>query len=361
VVGGALQGVRAYSRAPLSAATYAIMPPVKSDDARSAALLAWPEDPARLDAGAAKELRRPFRSRATPPSLPVRIAQALAVKRGRLGWEASIVEPLMRARRAALGAAANGRPRVLIRVDEFPHARGFDSSGPFGTDRFRRFHAVLADAGVPYLLAISPRVSRDYLDPRVVESRGLDDAEVEQLLELRRDGVVFGLHGCDHRSRYTSPRRRSEFCGLSQDAAERRIDGARKVFDDLGLETPVFVPPFNRFDTSQYALLAKRFEVVCGGPESVRLLGFGATPEWRGESVYLPSYPPLYGTAAEAMAGIERMTELEAALWAPVTLHWGWEAKDDFDGLRRFCARLDGRAANWPEFLAAAGSSRAAG
>ncbi|HEX4669353.1 MAG TPA: DUF2334 domain-containing protein [Solirubrobacterales bacterium] len=334
---------------------------MKSDQARSAALLAWPEDARHLDATAGAELRRPFRSRAKPPGLPVRIAQAVAVKRGRLGWEASVLEPLVRARRAALGAAANGRPRVLIRVDEFPHARGFDSSGPFGTDRFRRFHAVLAEAGIPYLLAISPRVSRDYLDPRVAESRGLDEAEAEQLQELRRDGVVFGLHGCDHRSRYASPRRRSEFCGLSRDAAARRIDEARKTFDDLGLETPVFVPPFNRFDASQYGLLAERFEVVCGGPESVRLLGFGATPEWRGESVYLPSYPPLYGTAAEAMVGIERMTELEAALWAPVTLHWGWEAKDNFAGLRRLCAGLEGRAADWLEFLTAVRSSRTAG
>lgn len=335
------------------------MPPVNSDQARSAALLAWPEDAAQLDAGAGAELGRPFRS--GPPSLPLRIAQALAVKLGRLEWEAGVVEPLVRARRAALGAAAAGEPRVLIRVDEFPHARAFDSSGPFGTDRFRRFHAVLAEAGIPYLLAISPRVSRDYLDPGVAESRGLDEAEVEQLQGLRRDGVVFGLHGCDHRSRYASPRRRSEFCGLSQDAAARRIDDARKAFADLGLETPVFVPPFNRFDASQYGLLAERFEVVCGGPESVRLLGFGATPEWRGESVYLPSYPPLYGTAAAAAAGIERLTELQAALWAPVTLHWGWEARDDFAGLRRLCAGLAGRAADWLEFLAAVGASRTAG
>jgi hypothetical protein len=337
------------------------MPPVNSDAARSAALLAWPEDAGQLGAGAGAELRRPFRSRARPPWLPVRVAQALAVKGGRLSWEAGVLEPLMRARRAALGDATAGPPRALIRVDEFPHARGFDSAGPFGTDRFRRFHAVLAEAGIPYLLAISPRVSRDYLDPGVSESRGLDEGEVEQLLELRRDGVVFGLHGCDHRTRYASPRRRSEFCGLGRDAAERRIDGARQTFADLGLETPVFVPPFNRFDASQYGLLANRFEVVCGGPESVRLLGFGATPEWRGESVYLPSYPPLYGTAAEAMVGIERMAELEAALWAPVTLHWGWEARDDFAGLRRLCAGLGERAANWREFLTAVGSSRAAG
>lgn len=279
---------------------------------------------------------------------------------GRLGWEAGVVEPLMRFRQARLGDGAAGEPRALVRVDEFPHARAFDFSGPFGTDAFRRFHAVLAEAGIPYLLAITPHVSRDYLDPAVAERRDLDETEAGTLRALRDDGVVFGLHGADHRTRHASPRRHSELCGLNAEEAAERIDAARAVLDELGLETPVFVPPFNRFDAGQYALLADRFEVVCGGPESVRLLGFHRTPTWHGDAVYLPSYAPLYGTAAEAAAGIERMAELEAALWAPVTLHWGWELKDDFAALRRLCRLLEGRVASWSDFLAAVAASRAA-
>jgi hypothetical protein len=104
--------------------------------------------------------------------------------------------------------------------------------------------------------------------------------------------------------------------------------------------------------------LAKRFEVVCGGPESVRLLGWQPTPVWQGEAVYLPSYAPLYGTSAEAAAGIERLLTQEAALWAPVTLHWGWELEDDFASLRRLCRLLQGIAADWSEFLAAVAATR---
>ena len=90
----------------------------------------------------------------------------------------------------------------------------------------------------------------------------------------------------------------------------------------------------------------------------MRLLGFGMTPAWRGEAVYLPSYPPLYGHAEQVGAEVERLAALETPLWAPATLHWGWELEDDFDSLRRLCQTLSGRTCAWPEFLAAVASSR---
>jgi peptidoglycan/xylan/chitin deacetylase (PgdA/CDA1 family) len=331
---------------------------VRPDELRSAALLLWPGDGAERD-GADSAALRPFRATGAP-SLPVRICQALAAERGWIGWDSRVVAPLMEMRRAALGDAAGGAPRVLIRVDEFPHARAFDSSGPFGTEAFERFHAVLAEAGVPYLLAVTPRVSREYLDPGVEEWRALDAGEVAKLAQLKDDGVAFGLHGLDHRTRHSSPRRHSELCGLDAEATAARIDTARATLDALAIEAPVFVPPFNRFDASQYPLLAERFEVVCGGPESVRLIGFPPTPAWDGDAVYLPSYPPLYGHAAEIAPEIERMIDAEQALWAPVTLHWGWELEDDFAGLRRLCDRLAGCASEWGRFLEAVRESRAA-
>ena len=332
------------------------MPAVNLDERRTAALQLWPQQ-------AGNELERERRElgvKRLPAPQPLRLGEALAQKRGRLGWERHVAEPLTRFRRAALGAAAAGPPRALVRVDEFPHARAFDPAGEFGTDAYRRFHAVLAEAGIPYLLAITPHVSRDYLDPAVAERREVEQEEIETLQSLREDGVAFGLHGADHRTRNASPRHHSEFCGLSPEEAADRIDGARAVFDGLGLPTPVFVPPFNRFDAAQYPLLAKRFDVVCGGPESVRLLGFHRTPVWHGEAVYLPSYAPLYGTAAQAAAAIEQLAEQEAAIWAPITLHWGWELNDGFAGLRRLCELLQGHVAGWDEFLAAVAASRAA-
>ncbi len=281
----------------------------------------------------------------TPPA-PIRLAQAVALKLGRLAWPGD-------------SAAGTGMPRPLVRVDEFPHANAFDSAGRFGTDAFRRFHAVLAEAGVAYLLAVPPRVSRDYLDPEQEEWRPLDAGETAVLEELREDErVTFALHGLDHRTRHASPRRHSELCGLSVAETEDRIDLARSILAELGVETPVFVPPFNRFDNRQYDLLAARFEVICGGPESIRLLGFRPMPVWHGGAVYLPSYAPLYGRAANVLPGIERMIEAEQALWAPITLHWGWELEDDFASLRRLCERLTDLASDWDRLLSAIAASR---
>ncbi len=327
---------------------------VNREEARSQALLLWPETaPGRGGP-------RPFR-RAGLPTLPRRYLQAVAWKRGRVDWDSGVVAPLSAARTQILGPAAAGPPRVLLRVDEFPHAESFDPQAGFTTERFRRFHAVLAEAGVPYLLAITPRVSRQYLDPAIDEWRPLDDEEIETLQQLAADGVVFALHGADHRTRHAGPRRRSEFCGLSPAAAAERIDAALACFAPLGIEIPVFVPPFNRFAAAQYELLAERFEVVCGGPESIRLLGFGPTPAWRGEAVYMPSYQPLYEKAAVVAAEVERLARIEAGIWAPATLHWGWELEDDFAALAELGRSLDGRARGWNEFLGAVRDSAAAG
>jgi hypothetical protein len=330
------------------------MSPMKFDEARSALFLSWPE----VEDGDAPALRRPYHGLGTAP-LYKRAWQEVTLKRGSRDWQEH-VGPLARARREAIGERAAGPPRVLIRVDEFPHARGFDPAGRFGIDAYRRFHAVLAEAGIPYLLAITPRVSRDFLDPDDTQWRPLEDAEIELLHELRGDGVAFALHGLDHSTRHRSGRRHSEFCGLDGAATEKRLDTALAAFAELGLETPIFVPPFNRFDATQYEPLAARFGVVCGGPESVLRLGF-IPPGWLGEALYLPSYRPLYGKAADAAAGLDRVAGAPASLFAPVTLHWGWELEDDFAALRDLCARWGKETVAWTDLLAAVHAAGAVG
>ncbi len=50
-----------------------------------------------------------------------------------------------------------------MRVDEFPRAGGFDHPGT--VEEMMRFHEIMSEAGVPYLLAVTPRVALDYLNP----------------------------------------------------------------------------------------------------------------------------------------------------------------------------------------------------
>ena len=319
-------------------------------------------------------VRRAARVRSVP-RLSVRLGEQVLYKLGLPPFERAVIEPPLAARRAVCrgsGSAAATEAvrdgpeavhddvptRILLRVDEFPHYQAWDRSRRFGSERFARFHEILAGAGVPYLLAVSPRVSRDPLSPVDIGSRGLAEDEATLLGRLAEEGVTFAMHGRDHRSRFKSPRRRSELCGLGREQTEGLIDTGLAELAEHGIATDVFVPPFNRFDARQLPWLARRFAVVCGGPESIGKLGFQRTPQWRGEAVYLPSYAPFYGGAGEVLRALPRAIGCAGGLWLPVVLHWGWEAEAGWRELEMLAARVAPYAAPWEDFLATVERSR---
>jgi hypothetical protein len=80
---------------------------------------------------------------------------------------------------------------------------------------------------------------------------------------------------------------------------------------------------------------------------------------WRGEAVYLPSYHPLYGHAREVRAGARALIERGAALWAPIVLHWGWEADEGWRDLEGLLEEIAPYTAHWDDFLAEVDASRA--
>ena len=314
-----------------------------------------------LDPG---ELPAPARRALTParvPGLPLRVAQRVAMKLGRLDWERAWLEPLMRARREVLGPdAAAGPPRFLVRVDEFPYYTAYDR--PQDIAMSREFHAVMAAAGLPHLMSALPQLTHAPLDPRAGGGRPLGQEEIELFTQMRRDGVTFAQHGTTHRTRYAQPRRRSELCGLARAATHALLEEGRERLVQAGVGSPrVFVPPFNRFDAAQYAVLAERFDVVCGGPESVALMGFHGGPLWRDGAVYLPCYLPLYADARTILPAAERLIERAPGTWVPIVLHTSWEQPDGFAALARLAERIAPYTAGWEELLTAVDASSAAG
>jgi hypothetical protein len=331
------------------------------DAARSARLLF----DAEIEAGALapKEAVVPpvldaVRARSVPPA-PLRLVQDVERKLGRLDHERAVDAPLVDARRAVLGDAAAAPPRFLVRVDEFPHYQAWDDPARFGSDGFARFHETLQTAGVPYLVAALPRVSRAPLDPAGTESRALTDEEAALLRHAAGSaGVAIALHGRDHRTRFASPRRHSELCGLDPAATEALLDDALAELDRHGIYPDVFVAPYNRFDAAQWPALAQRFPIVCGGPESIRRIGFQRTPVWREDAVYLPAYSPYYGHARDVLPAAERAIVQQTGLWTPLVLHWGWESDAGWRELEALCARIAPFAAEWTDFRAAVERSR---
>jgi peptidoglycan/xylan/chitin deacetylase (PgdA/CDA1 family) len=324
------------------------------DEERTSRLLlsGLPVDDRALDLPEVRRVAQP----ATVPSRAVRTWQRLRLRRGRLSLARDWLPLVAAARRAAAPDRAENPPRVLVRVDEFPHARALDVPR-YGLDAFERFHAALAEAGVPYLLAALPRPSHDYLNPRATGGRPLSDEEVAVLARVRTEGATLGLHGLDHRTRHAHPRRHSELSGLGDGELERLLDDGLRQLAALDVRPRVFVPPFNRFDARQWDALARRFDVICGGPESVAAMGWQGTPIWRGEAVWLPSYPPFYGRAREVRGALDLPASASAGAWLPVVLHFGWEVDDGLEHLRSLARTLAGRAVSWDSFLEAVDSS----
>jgi hypothetical protein len=331
------------------------------DSARSARLLFGAElqsgtvTAEALDVPAVRTATRARAARAAP----VRLLQRLAMKTGRLNYQKASAAPMQAARRAVLGDRADGPPRFLIRVDEFPHYQALNVPVEYGTAQYQRFHAIMAGADVPYMIAVLPTLANHPLSPHATGGRALDEDEIELLRTLGDDHVDLALHGYDHRSRSANPRRRTELGGRSAESLEVLLSAGNAIFNGLGLPPPrAFAAPFNHFDARQYDALAQRFDVVCGGPESVRSLGFTATPLWRGDAVYLPAYPPLYGTAAQVLEAARALIDARCALWVPVVLHWGWEADKGFGDLRRLAEAIGPYTSPWADFYTAVEASR---
>ena len=125
----------------------------RGDDARTARLLGLPGP---------TTLPRALRGRPVPP-FPLRMLQAVAEKRGWLGYERGWLRPL-RATQLGAGVADGRGPRFLIRVDEFPIYSGLDDDR-YGYDASAAFHATMAAAGLPYMMAVVPQWTHAPLDP----------------------------------------------------------------------------------------------------------------------------------------------------------------------------------------------------
>jgi len=271
-------------------------------------------------------------------------------------YASSWLEPLQTVRNETIDPATDTGPQLLVRVDEFPCASGLDSP-KFGIQASRRFHSVMAEAGVAHLLAVVPQWTHEPLNPKASGGRGLDESDRVLLAEMRESGVTFAQHGNTHRTRNSHSWQRSELSGLSAAALGELLDAGRRRLAEVDIDPRVLVPPFNRFDAAQWPVLERRYDVVTGGPESILSMGFQCGPQWRGDAVYLPCYSPLYATAAVIAPAVERLLEGGVTGWIPIVLHVGWEVDDDYLALRRLARLIAPYAVSWEDLIARKRSS----
>lgn len=285
------------------------------------------------------------------PPLPIRVAQRIAMKVGWLDWDRSWFEPLLRAHQAMLGTTAAGPPRLLVRADEFPYYSALDHP-EHGNEASRRFNDVIAANGVHHLMSITTQLTHAVLDPAAQGGRPLGKQELAVIEEMRGSGLTtFAQHGTTHRTRFADSRHQSEYLGLDDAALAIVLDSGRSVLRDLGIDARVLVAPFNRFAASQWRVLSERFDVICGGPETVAQIGLHGGPLWHGDAVYLPCYTPLYGRARDVLPAVQRIIDRAPGTWIPVALHTMWELDDNFASLARLAELIAPYAVPWGDFL----------
>lgn len=320
------------------------------DIERNRRLLFWQEladgtvRPSQL---ARAEVRAATTSRRVPSAISRRYQRRLLAS-GAMRYEALTVARQMAARRAVLGDGADGPPRLLLRAGAFPHPLAEEDPHRYGIEPFRRVHATLAAAGVPYLVAVTPRVALRPLDRRDDRWRPLDDRELELLTDLRREGVTFAAHGLDHRTRKRVGAA-SELTGLKPKDLGARLDLATAELAHVAIRPDVFVPPFDRFGWRQWDTLAERFAVVTAGHDSVDAVGYHDGPLWRGDAVWLPVYAPLDGPAADVLGAARALADAGASVWAGAAIDWS--AETDGADLAELAAGARPWIVDWERFL----------
>jgi hypothetical protein len=235
------------------------------------------------------------------------------------------------------GIVFNGKPVYLVRVDDFPR-------WDLDLELFIKFHTVMEKYNIPYLLGVTPFISLNPVDPKNKEFRSLTREEIDI---LRSPIIAVGLHGFTHQT--LSRKSRTEFQGLSSESVESRIQKALGMLSENDLNSAVFIPPFNTLDMRSYVTIRKHFKMITGGPESVRNFGLRVSPCVFNDSIYVPSYKPLYNKAALIDNYISKLAVADNVT-LPLTLHWAWEVPDGFASLEMLCKRIKGHVVDWNEF-----------
>jgi hypothetical protein len=251
----------------------------------------------------------------------------------------------------ALKVEGTGIPKFLVRVDDYPR---WDKT----SDEFLQFHKIMHENEVPYLIGVTPFPSRNPLDTKYQDLEEIKNEDLKILAKLQNSGVEIAMHGVTHQT--VSSIRHSEIVGVNKKVLENRLSKGIEKLQSNNLGTEIFIPPFNTFDLNSVEILSKYFKVICGGPESVLYVGLKLSPSFIDKTLYLPSYYPAYGVAKDMISFVEKVKMLHDPVIVPLTLHWAWEANNDFSNIAALCKCIRGHVTSWKDYLSTALDSQQA-
>ena len=235
--------------------------------------------------------------------------------------------------------SVNGEIKFLLRVDDFPRH-------DLPTEKFFRFYEIFEKYQIPFLLGVTPFISKEPMDYKNKEYRKLTDKEFNFLQESTKEVVEVALHGFHHKK--IKKNVKSELIGMTEKKLEEKIILSLKELADFDVK--VFIPPFNTIDEDSFKVVSKYFVCISAGREAIPYLGFRLTPSYFYNILYIPSYEPAYGYAFEVSEYVDKLLEIKDNIVVPLTLHWSWEVKDDFKYVKVLAEKIEDRVIKWRDF-----------
>ncbi|MCX7956696.1 MAG: DUF2334 domain-containing protein [Endomicrobia bacterium] len=238
-----------------------------------------------------------------------------------------------------IGVDKQGEIKFLLRVDDFPR-------WDIHTEEFFRFYEILDKHKIPFLLGVTPFV---YLPSKSNDRyRELTEKEVRFLKNAINDNMIeIALHGVTHKA--ISSKIKSEFISLPEQEVVDKIKKALFSLKEFKIES--FIPPFNSIDTNNYFVLKNFFSIICGGKETIKYLGFYISPCCLYDTLYVPSYIPIYGYAEDILKYLKKLAVYEDEIILPITLHWSWELKNNFEYVHLLVQTIKNKVLKWKELL----------
>lgn len=231
-----------------------------------------------------------------------------------------------------LNSQLSGNVRFFLRVDDFPR-------WDIPVKNFCKFDSILKDCEIQYCLGVTPCLAENPFNPESPIRSKLNRQEIDILLSIKHR-VDIALHGLTHK--IISSKNYSEFINLQPDEINNALFKGLALLNELSIKPAIFIPPFNRIKSSAIPIISRYFEVLCGGPESLDYLGFRSSPSFIYGMIYLPSYPPAYGRAKDMYNFVKRLKQMQLPIIIPLTIHWAWEERDNFQAFEKLCKELIG-------------------
>src|SRR5574340_19288 len=189
--------------------------------------------------------------------------------------------------------------KYLIRVDDYPQGLYPPDAG-VDSLRYKEFHAVFEEMGLPYCLGVVPAMLRD------------DHRDYLQTLK----NVTIAQHGSDHRIGFENK--------STTDINEEIMLG-REMLKDF--KPYVYIPPFNELGRLELFDIVRNcgFKIITGGAESEKVMPGTLSIRMLWGVIYVPSHRHLYNHAKKM---IDTIGKIKGCNVAAVTFHWLWEIHD---------------------------------